>query len=73
MGIDSLGMLFRLCGVLAGIRGHIPDSGGFESFRDRSGAGPGALLGTVAAFVAAFAGFAAVLAGVTLLAIRWLS
>jgi hypothetical protein len=68
MGIDGLGMLFRLFGALAGIRGHIPDSGGFESFRDDPGAG--SALGGLAAFIVALACFAAALAGAILLAVR---
>jgi len=72
MGNDGLEMLF---GVLAAIRGHIPDSGRFEWSGDGSGAGGGSggLFGSVAVLIAMVACFAAAFAGVALLAIRWLS
>ena len=69
--MEALEMLIRFFAVLSGIRGHIPRSGDFESFRDDST--PTGLLGGVAMFLTTVFCVAAAVAFVTLLGIRWLS
>jgi hypothetical protein len=75
MGIDGLEVLSGALGAVAAIGRHIPDIGGFGWLRDNPERNErsGRLFGGVAAFIAAFACFAAALAVATLLAVRWLS
>jgi hypothetical protein len=69
--MEALDLFIRMVAVLSGIRGHIPQSDGFESFRDDSApAGP---LGNVAMFLTTAFAVAAAVAFVVLLAVRWLS
>ncbi|MGY3450171.1 hypothetical protein [Bradyrhizobium sp. USDA 4353] len=69
--MEALDLLIRLFAVLTEIRGHIPQSDGFESFRDDSA--PSGLLGNLAMFMTTLFCVAAAVAFVVLLAVRWLS
>ncbi|WP_315812900.1 MULTISPECIES: hypothetical protein [unclassified Bradyrhizobium] len=69
--MEALQFLIRSFALLAGIRGHIPQSDGFESFRDESG--PTGLLGNIAMFMTTMFCLAAAVAFAALLALRWLS
>ncbi|WP_257166516.1 hypothetical protein [Bradyrhizobium sp. SRS-191] len=69
--MEALDLLIRLFAVLTDIRGHIPQSDGFESFRDDSV--PSGLLGNLAMFMTTLFCVAAAVAFVVLLAVRWLS
>ncbi|CCE00379.1 hypothetical protein [Bradyrhizobium sp. STM 3809] len=69
--MEALDLLIRLFAVLTNVRGHIPQSDGFESFRDDST--PASLLGNIALFMTTLFCIAAALAFVVLLAVRWLT
>ncbi|GLH78817.1 hypothetical protein SSBR45G_37260 [Bradyrhizobium sp. SSBR45G] len=69
--MDVLDLLIRLLAVLIDVRGHIPQSGGFESFRDDST--PTGLFGHIALFLTTMFCIAAAVAFVVLLSVRWLS
>ncbi|BAM87350.1 conserved hypothetical protein [Bradyrhizobium oligotrophicum S58] len=69
--MDALGLLIRVFALVSNVRGHIPQSDGFESFRDESG--PTGLLGNIAMFMTTVFCIAAGVAFVVLLAVRWLS
>ncbi|CCD95203.1 conserved hypothetical protein [Bradyrhizobium sp. ORS 375] len=69
--MEALDLLIRLFAALANVRGHIPQSDGFESFRDD--AAPTGLLGNIAMFMTTLFCIAAAVAFVVLLAVRWLS
>ncbi|WP_315786201.1 MULTISPECIES: hypothetical protein [unclassified Bradyrhizobium] len=68
--MEALQLLIRSFALLA-IRGHIPQSDGFESFRDDQT--PAGLLGNVAMFLTTLFCVAAAVAFVVLLAVRWMS
>ncbi|ABQ38712.1 MULTISPECIES: hypothetical protein [Bradyrhizobium] len=68
--MDVLDLMIRIFAVVSNIRGHIPQSDGFDSFRDDQA--PVGLLGNLAMFLTTVFCVAAGLAFVTLLAIRWL-
>ena len=59
--MDVLDLMIRIFAVVSNIRGHIPQSDGFDTFRD-----------DLAMFLTTVFCVAAGLAFVTLLAIRWL-
>ncbi|CAL75134.1 conserved hypothetical protein [Bradyrhizobium sp. ORS 278] len=69
--MEALDLLIRLFAVLANVRGHIPQSDGFESFRDESA--PAGLLGNIALFMTTLFCIAAAVTFVVLLTVRWLS
>lgn len=69
--MEAVQLLIRSFALLAGIRGHIPQSDGFESFRDESG--PTGLLGNIAMFMTTVFCIAAAVAFIVSLAVRWLS
>ena len=69
--MDALDVLIRVFAAVCDIRGHIPQSDGFESFRDDSV--PSGLASSVAMFLTTVFCIAAALALVTLLVVRGLS
>ncbi|MGJ4927079.1 hypothetical protein ACQR1I_03640 [Bradyrhizobium sp. HKCCYLS2038] len=69
--MDALELLIGIFAALCNVRGHIPQSDGFESFRDDSA--PDGLLGNIAMFLTTVFCIAAGVAFVVLLAVRWLS
>jgi hypothetical protein len=69
--MEALHLLIRSFALIAGIRGHIPQSDGFESFHEDSG--PTGLIGTIAMFITTVFCIAAGVAFLVLLAVRWLS
>ncbi|MGJ5176600.1 hypothetical protein ACQR16_06640 [Bradyrhizobium oligotrophicum] len=69
--MEALDLLVRLFAALTTIRGHIPQSDGFYSFRDDSA--PSGVLGNIAMFLTTLFCIAAGVAFVVLLAVRWLS
>ncbi len=69
--MHALEVLIRVLAVVCDIRGHIPQSDGFESFRDESV--PRGLGGSVAMFLTTVFCITAALALVTLLVVRGLS
>ncbi|MGJ4892718.1 hypothetical protein [Bradyrhizobium sp. HKCCYLR20261] len=69
--MEALHLLIRSFAFIAGVRGHIPQSDGFDSFHEDSG--PTGLAGNIAMFLTTVFCIAAAIAFVVLLAVRWLS
>jgi hypothetical protein len=69
--MHALQLMIRVFALGFDIRGHIPRSDGFESFRDESG--PTGLLGNIAMFMTTVFCIAAAVAFVVLLAVRWMN
>jgi hypothetical protein len=69
--MEALDLFIRMFAILSDIRGHIPQSDGFESFRSDSA--PTGALANVATFLTTAFCIAAAVALVVLLAVRWLN